>query len=52
MDAVMSSFIPAIKTALSLGSPPALPPSRAELDAATAATISKLEAKPQFSASA
>ena len=56
MDAIMSaSFIPAIKTALNaLGFPAGAPRKPlAELDAATAATISKLAAElPQFSASA
>ena len=56
MDAIMSApFIPAIKTALNaLGFPAGIPRKPlAELDAATAATISKLAAElPQFSASA
>jgi 4-hydroxy-tetrahydrodipicolinate synthase len=56
MDAIMSApFIPAIKTALNaLGVPVGIPRKPlAELDAATAATISKLAAElPQFSASA
>ena len=56
MDAIMSApFIPAIKTALNaLGFPVGAPRKPlAELDAATAATISKLAAElPQFSASA
>ena len=56
MDAIMSApFIPAIKTALNaLGFPAGTPRKPlAELDAATAATISKLAAElPQFSASA
>jgi 4-hydroxy-tetrahydrodipicolinate synthase len=56
MDAIMSApFIPAIKTALNaLGFPAGAPRKPlAELDAATAATISKLATElPQFSASA
>jgi 4-hydroxy-tetrahydrodipicolinate synthase len=56
MDAIMSApFIPAIKTALNaLGFPAGTPRKPlAELNAATAATISKLAAElPQFSASA
>jgi len=56
MDAIMSApFIPAVKTALNaLGFPVGTPRKPlAELDAATAATISKLAAElPQFSASA
>jgi 4-hydroxy-tetrahydrodipicolinate synthase len=56
MDAIMSApFIPAIKTALNaLGFPAGIPRKPlAELDAATAAKISKLAAElPQFSASA
>ena len=56
MDAIMSApFIPAVKTALNaLGFPAGTPRKPlAELDGATAATISKLAAElPQFSASA